>query len=174
MVNNAMILAAQNILAQAPNSAGVNLLVVPDSVAMGDNPAITIKQGIHVGHYRNLCNAPESVKYVDPALLANWPVLVGNIAIDTILVQEGVMGNGFNAVLRDTVIWHELGHVLHGRTENAQVFLHELNQILNVHGQPATQAIVTSRRPSYNSVPANDVNRPALALLLLNTWNVVI
>src|SRR5687767_7100723 len=108
MVHNNDILAAQAILAAAPNSAGVNLLVVPDSVGMGDNPAITIKKQLHATMYQNQLQAPECLKYVHATLLPAWPGLVANVALDTILVQEGIAQSN-DQVLKSAVIWHELG-----------------------------------------------------------------
>lgn len=173
MVHDHDINAALAILAAAPNSAGVNLLVVPDSIGTGDNPAITIKKPIHVGTYQRQLIAPESVKYVDNALQLAWPGLVNTVALDTILVKEGII-QGRDEVLKRAVIWHELGHVLHGAAESGQVYLHEVTLLLNHYGAAPVQAVVTSRTSQYQMVPAVDANRGALAAFLLANWNIVI
>lgn len=173
MVHDHDINAAQGILAAAPNAVGVNLLVVPDSIAMGDNPAITIKKNIHVGLYQKQLTAPESVKYVDNALLPTWPILVNAVAIDTILLQEGII-QGQDEVLKRAVIWHELGHVLHGAAESGQVYLHEITLLFNHYGAAPSLAVVNSRVGQYRKVPATDVNRAALAAFLLLNWNIVL
>jgi hypothetical protein len=173
MVHDYDITAAQAILAAAPNSAGVNLLVVPDSIGTGDNPAITIKRQIHVGIYQQQLTAQESVKYVDVALQPAWPGLVNAVALNTILLKEGII-QGRDEVLKRAVIWHELGHVLHGAAESGQVYLHEVTLLFNHYGAAPVQAVVTSRTNQYQMVPANDVNRAGLAAFLLANWNIVI
>lgn len=62
MVRKQDISIAKNVLTRAPQGTQVNILVVPDPIAMGDNPAITIKLPLHQKNYRQQLMAPESVK----------------------------------------------------------------------------------------------------------------
>lgn len=173
MIHNNDIQAAQAILAAAPNSAGVNLLVVPDSIGMGDNPAITIKMQLHATSYQKQLQAPECLKYIHATLQPAWPGLVANVAINTILVKEGIAQSN-NQVLKSAVIWHELGHVLHGAPESGQVYLHEVTNIFNAFGGPNSLNTVTARMPQYRMTPAADPNRAALAGFLLANWNLIL
>lgn len=173
MVHDQDITAAQNVLARAPNGAGVNILVVPDSIGMGDNPAITIKLPLHVRNYKQQLRMPESVKYIHAGLLPNWDGLVGNIGVNTILVKEGVV-QGRDTINRDQVIWHELGHVLLDSAETGRVYLHELTRMFNAHGAQATQNHVSGRRDQYAKVSESDADKAALRQLLQQTWNVII
>jgi hypothetical protein len=173
MVHDQDITDAQNILLAAPNSAGVNLLVVPDSIGTGDNPAITIKKPLHVSTYQRQLTAPECVKYVDAALLPNWPALVAAVGIDTILVKEGIV-QGRNDALKRQVIWHELGHVLHGAAESGQVYLHEVTLLFNHYGAAPVQALVAARTSQFQTVPQGDPNRAPLAAFLALHWNIAI
>jgi hypothetical protein len=174
MVTQDLINEALAILGQI--APGTGILVVPDSVAFGDNPAITLKKQLQVTTYGKMLVAPEVVKYIDSGIVANWPTWAANIGIDTILVNEGILA-GKDKALKCAVIWHEQGHVTHGAPESGNVYLFEVTNLFNAVGTGYLGAndvlrIVTSRLPQYRK--AVDPGRNALAAFLLANWNLVL
>jgi hypothetical protein len=174
MVTEELIQQARDILAQVAPGTGV--LVVPDSVALGNNPAITLKKQIHVNLYRQQLVSPEVLKYVDSTIKDRWPDWAGAIAIDTILVQEGIVA-GQDQALKCAVIWHEQGHVIHGAAESGDVYLFEAQSLNNaaLQGQlkPGdVRRVVEGRVPQYKM--AVDPGKAALAAFLSTTWNIIL
>jgi hypothetical protein len=152
------------------------ILVVPDSVAFGDNPAITLKKAIHVNLYRQQLVAPEVLKYVDAGIIAQWPGWAAGIAVDTILVNEGILA-GRDKALKCAVIWHEQGHVVHGASESGNVYLSEVQNLANAAGTgyltaPAVANVVAARVPNYRK--AVNPGRAALDAFVLLNWNIVL
>lgn len=155
----------------APGGA---ILAVPDSVAFGDNPAITLKLPLTVTTYKKQLVAPEVVKYVDPALNAQWLNYANALAVDTILVNEGIVASQDRA-LKSAVIWHEQGHVLNTRTESGNVYLFEVQSLQNAVadlGANNVQRIVQSRVPQYRM--AVDPGKTALSNFVQATWGIQI
>ena len=155
---------------------GTGILAVPDSVAFGDNPAITIKKQLQVTTYQKMLVAPEVLKYVAAGIIANWPTWAANIGIDTVLVNEGILA-GKDKALKCAVIWHEQGHVTHGAAESGNVYLFEVTNLFNAVGTGYLAAndvlrTVTARMVQYRK--AVDPGRTALATFLLANWNLVL
>jgi hypothetical protein len=174
MVTQDIIDEARNIMAMV--APGTGILAVPDSVAFGDNPAITLKKPLQVSTYRNMLVAPEVVKYVASSIVANWPGWAANIGIDTVLVNEGILA-GKDKALKCAVIWHEQGHVVHGAAESGSVYLFEVQSLANAVATNDLQAndvtrVVTSRVSQYRK--AVDPGKAALAAFVLANWNIVL
>lgn len=174
MVTQDLIDAALAILGQIAPGSGI--LVVPDSVAFGDNPAITLKKQLQVNTYRKMLVAPEVIKYVGAGIVANWPTWAANIGLDSILVNEGIVA-GKDKALKCAVIWHEQGHVVNGAAESGDVYLFEVTSLANAVATGYLTAndvlrIATSRLTQYRK--AVDPGRNALAQFLLANWNLVL
>lgn len=165
MVTPDVLETARQVLGQLTRNGPVHIIVVPDSVGLGDNPAITIKKSLHLSMYRSQLQTDNVTKYVDKKLLegGEWKRIVDSMALNTILVQEGMVVSR-DQTLRAAVIWHEYGHVLHGAAESGNVYLHEIESLwaaCKALGEENVRRVIQDRVPQYRK--AVDPGKEALA-----------
>ncbi|MFV2088859.1 hypothetical protein [Micromonospora sp. LOL_021] len=171
MISNAMLQQAATILGQVAN--GVNIVVVPQSMSVGtaDNPAICLKSAIQVNWVKKQMAAPEVRKYVEGDV--DWDGIIGTVAIDTLVIQEGVFDG--TVAYRSAVIWHEHGHVLHGKTENGNVYLYEVTNLTNnvaTLGNAEVRDVLEKRSGAYRA--AVDPGVAALRQFLQQNWQITL
>ncbi|MDG4770349.1 hypothetical protein [Solwaraspora sp. WMMD792] len=171
MISNAMLQQAGTILGQVAN--GVNIVVVPQSMSVGtaENPAICLKSAIQVNWVKKQMAAPEVRKYVEDDVA--WDGIIGTVALDTLVIQEGVFDG--TMAYRSAVIWHEHGHVLHGKTENGNVYLYEVTSLVNAVGvldDEEIRNVLEARSGAYRA--AVDPGVAALRQFLQQNWQITL
>jgi hypothetical protein len=175
MVSDAYLNEAAAIVAQVAQGPA-RVVVVPASLSVGtaENPAICIKKTLTLNWVRNQMGADEVLKYVGQDARGTWDNLRTNLALDDIVVSEGVFEKAL--AYKSAVVWHEYGHVLHGSAESGDVYHYEVNELTNrqaqIGGQQAVRTVLQGRVPSYRK--AVDPGVATLRGLLANTWQIQI
>lgn len=139
--------AAKSVLAEV--GGGDNIVVYPEKVSLGvGNHALTLKSQQQIDLYHVGADAThydESVGFSKDL-----------IGMDTILVHPSVLRG--SAVSQRGQIWHEHGHVLHGPSENGDVFAYELKCLRTKLSKTDAKTFVDDERKGgvyYNDTAVN-------------------
>ena len=169
MVRQRFLQEARRILDEIQGAANVPIVVVPPAVALGDNPAVTIKKPLHRKMYRDQMTNAKPDNYDKDV---NVDDLVQRIDLNSILVKDGILEEGTEALKR-AVIWHEYGHVVGSAEETGDIYLNEVQRLTEAQdrlGPEDVRSVIDFRTDQYKK--AVEPGKDRLENYLRDHWNI--